>query len=80
MWDLIVSVPDHCLSFYFVSNEITVHLYILCLNVNYGSLRCIDFFLKQIHELTCSMCAHNQLSYPSNQSSQKKKKKKSQKS
>ena len=26
MWDLIVSVPDHCLSFYFVLNEITVHL------------------------------------------------------
>ena len=21
MWDLIVSVPDHCLSFYFVDNE-----------------------------------------------------------
>ena len=21
MWDLIVSVPDHCLSFYFKSNE-----------------------------------------------------------
>ena len=22
MWDLIVSVPDHCLSFYFVTKEI----------------------------------------------------------
>ena len=22
MWDLIVSVPDHCLSFYFVNNTI----------------------------------------------------------
>ena len=22
MWDLIVSVPDHCLSFYFVSSKI----------------------------------------------------------
>ena len=21
MWDLIVSVPDHCLSFYFISND-----------------------------------------------------------
>ena len=21
MWDLIVSVPDHCLSFYFAGNE-----------------------------------------------------------
>ena len=21
MWDLIVSVPDHCLSFYFAANE-----------------------------------------------------------
>ena len=28
MWDLIVSVPDHCLSFYFVSsaNNLTVDL------------------------------------------------------
>ena len=28
MWDLIVSVPDHCLSFYFVSstNSLTVDL------------------------------------------------------
>ena len=23
MWDLIVSVPDHCLSFYYVTLEIT---------------------------------------------------------
>ena len=23
MWDLIVSVPDHCLSFYFVANLMT---------------------------------------------------------
>ena len=22
MWDLIVSVPDHCLSFYFVSSKL----------------------------------------------------------
>ena len=24
MWDLIVSVPDHCLSFYFVSFTVSV--------------------------------------------------------
>ena len=24
MWDLIVSVPDHCLSFYFVASNFTV--------------------------------------------------------
>ena len=24
MWDLIVSVPDHCLSFYFVSSAVSV--------------------------------------------------------
>ena len=25
MWDLIVSVPDHCLSFYFVLSEMCKH-------------------------------------------------------
>ena len=29
MWDLIVSVPDHCLSFYFVPNTRPKFLYIL---------------------------------------------------
>ena len=35
MWDLILSVPDHCLSFYFV-NELTFHprwsldMFVLC--------------------------------------------------
>ena len=24
MWDLIVSVPDHCLSFYFVNSSVRV--------------------------------------------------------
>ena len=24
MWDIIVSVPDHCLSFYFDNNEIVI--------------------------------------------------------
>ena len=27
MWDLIVSVPDHCLSFYFGSSWVPVALY-----------------------------------------------------
>ena len=27
MWDLIVSVPDHCLSFYFVESEL---VYLSC--------------------------------------------------
>ena len=26
MWDLIVSVPDHCLSFYFVDRELCQNL------------------------------------------------------
>ena len=26
MWDLIVSVPDHCLSFYFIISHLTSHL------------------------------------------------------
>ena len=28
MWDLIVSVPDHCLSFYFSSSDIILVYYI----------------------------------------------------
>ena len=27
MWDLIVSVPDHCLSFYFTVRPLASHLY-----------------------------------------------------
>ena len=27
MWDLIVSVPDHCLSFYFTKTNYCVHIY-----------------------------------------------------
>ena len=30
MWDLIVAIPDHCLSFYFVRNSICVHIHDLC--------------------------------------------------
>ena len=30
MWDLIVSVPDHCLSFYFSSRIITENFYNIC--------------------------------------------------
>ena len=31
MWDLIVIVPDHCLSFYFVSiDKRTANLYVVC--------------------------------------------------
>ena len=28
MWDLIVPVPDHCLSFYFTFHKITLIIYI----------------------------------------------------
>ena len=52
----------------FLLNEITVHLYFLCLDLNYGSLRRIDIF-KQMNELSTS--AHSQSRYPSNQNSQK---------
>ena len=27
MWDLIVSVPDHCLSFYFTGQKLSSYLY-----------------------------------------------------
>ena len=27
MWDLIVSVPDHCLSFYYVDSTDYIHTY-----------------------------------------------------
>ena len=36
MWDLIVSVPDHCLSFYFVFDNTFLSLYILY-NLRYAN-------------------------------------------
>ena len=43
MWDLIISVPDHCLSFYFddkaginISNEIVFNMWILSKRENLG--------------------------------------------
>ena len=27
MWDLIVSVPDHCLSFYFIMGKVRIDIY-----------------------------------------------------
>ena len=67
MWDLIVSVPDHCLSFYFVLNEIMVYLYFLCVELNHGRLRRIEIFFSLRNESDTS--AHNQPRYPSNQNS-----------
>ena len=30
MWDLIVSVPDHCLSFYFSMIVVVIFIYVQC--------------------------------------------------
>ena len=38
MWDLIVSVPDHCLSFYF-----TIPVYLLYHNLEANVLKCDKF-------------------------------------
>ena len=35
MWDLIVSVPDHCLSFYFTGKFIKTKKQIMMFNYNY---------------------------------------------
>ena len=34
MWDLIVSVPDHCLSFYFGTNLVTMAIAVMNITVN----------------------------------------------
>ena len=45
MWDLIVSVPDHCLSFYFVIAFLLFHRQFILLGVSTGlvlhKLRCV---------------------------------------
>ena len=38
MWDLIVSVPDHCLSFYFVDQSYTDPVMVLLIPINLGQL------------------------------------------
>ena len=35
MWDLIVSVPDHCLSFYFVQNKRLVFALLFAIHTLY---------------------------------------------
>ena len=36
MWDLIASVPDHCLSFYFKGTLLTVSLIRLAFKINFN--------------------------------------------
>ena len=45
MWDLIVSVPDHCISFYFVSFCRSFNMYSIRTEINYCYL--IYFYIKQ---------------------------------
>ena len=40
MWDLIVSVPDHCLSFYLEKLH-TIHLAIGCFARNHNNFHCV---------------------------------------
>ena len=37
MWDLIVSVPDHCLSFYFVVDQFLCNFRLMWLKVNFDT-------------------------------------------
>ena len=46
MWDLIVSVPDHCLSFYFVDLEKRVYLLLPLLNCQTNLGRLETFYIK----------------------------------
>ena len=39
MWDLIVSVPDHCLSFYFANKEI---LWVIVVFTSISEIACIN--------------------------------------
>ena len=34
MWDLIVSVPDHCLSFYFIGRDATGNGLLICIKID----------------------------------------------
>ena len=54
MWDLIVSVPDHCLSFYFVRIHFIIGCkqYILYLYILYS-----DFGLRMIRVWTKLFCS-----------------------
>ena len=59
MWDLIVSVPDHCLSFYFdrVWHEAlwaTMRKY----NINASIIRAIENLYDKPRVQSCSMAAH----------------------
>ena len=65
MWDLIVSVPDHCLSFYFVScscRSIVIHIISYCLYREITSVSSLHisgldvFFLHQPGPGTWSPC------------------------
>ena len=50
MWDLIVSVPDHCLSFYFTNLYIYIykkHVFDICFKVNKIHLKPDVSFLSQ---------------------------------
>ena len=42
MWDLIVSVPDHCLSFYFVCFEWSLCVCVFELNVAFNNFSVIS--------------------------------------
>ena len=46
MWDLIVSVPDHCLSFYYVQSKVELLNYLL--NFKREAFQNIDKYLLTI--------------------------------
>ena len=48
MWDLIVSVPDHCLSFYSKSQKLFYAYYILLFFFGQNQIICFTNFLGKI--------------------------------
>ena len=50
MWDLIVSVPDHCLSFYFTCDRIVFYLLVVFFSKRYqviSKFQSFDFITTQ---------------------------------
>ena len=45
MWDLIVSVPDHCLSFYFIMGKVEIGIY-FCVTADILKKSSTEMFLE----------------------------------
>ena len=57
MWDLIVSVPDHCLSFYFAWGRGSWSLCLSCICLlAMHTLICVTFLFLPVSGVGCDVC------------------------